>query len=110
MLEAPRYRGRAVLLVLLALVVLAAAAAYALLREDFHAPGPAAAAVQLRDYGRIDFRVRTSDGAVFVLEANPNPDITFDSGFVRAAQASGRTHASVIREIVERASERAARP
>jgi len=67
----------------------------------------AAAAVQLRDYGRIDFRVRTSDSAVFVLEANPNPDITFDSGFVRAAQASGRTHAGVIREIVERAKERA---
>jgi D-alanine-D-alanine ligase len=66
----------------------------------------AAAAVQLRDYGRIDFRVRASDGAVFVLEANPNPDITFDSGFVRAAQASGRTHASVILEIVERAKER----
>jgi UPF0755 protein len=48
MLEASRYRGRAVLLVLFALVVLAAAAAYALLREDFHAPGPAAAAVQLK--------------------------------------------------------------
>lgn len=66
----------------------------------------AAAAVRLRDYGRIDLRVRSSDNAAFVLEANPNPDITFDSGFVRAAQASGRTHASVIREIVERAMER----
>jgi D-alanine-D-alanine ligase len=66
----------------------------------------AAAAVQLRDYGRIDLRVRASDGAVFVLEANPNPDITVDSGFVRAAQASGRTHASVICEILERAKER----
>jgi D-alanine-D-alanine ligase len=67
----------------------------------------AAAAVRLRDYGRIDLRIRTSDSAVFVLEANPNPDITIDSGFVRAAQASGRTHASVICEIVERAKERA---
>ncbi|HEY6346586.1 MAG TPA: hypothetical protein VIY49_34275 [Bryobacteraceae bacterium] len=66
----------------------------------------AAAAVGLRDYGRIDFRVRASDNAIFVLEANPNPDITFDSGFVRAAQASGRTHATVIREIAERAAER----
>ena len=67
-----------------------------------------AAAVNLRDYGRIDFRIRSSDNAVFVLEANPNPDITFDSGFVRAAQASGRTHASVVLEIVERAKERIA--
>lgn len=48
MLEAPRHRGRAVLLVLSALVILAAAAAYALLRQDFRAPGPAAAAVQLK--------------------------------------------------------------
>ena len=67
----------------------------------------AAAALQLRDYGRIDFRVRASDSAVFVLEANPNPDITIDSGFITAAQASGRTHSSVICEIVERAKERA---
>jgi len=67
----------------------------------------AAAALQMRDYGRIDFRIRSSDNAVFVLEANPNPDITFDSGFVRAAQASGRTHGGVIREIAERAKERA---
>jgi len=69
----------------------------------------AAAAVRLRDYGRIDLRVRASDNAVFALEANPNPDITFDSGFVRAAQASGRTHAKVICEIVERATERTSR-
>lgn len=66
----------------------------------------AAKAVQLRDYGRIDLRIRASDDEVFVLEANPNPDITFDSGFVRAAEASGRTHASAVLEIVERAKQR----
>jgi D-alanine-D-alanine ligase len=66
----------------------------------------AAAALRLRDYGRIDFRVRASDNAVFVLEANPNPAITADSGFIRAARASGRTHAGVICEIAERALER----
>jgi len=59
----------------------------------------AATAVQLRDYGRIDFRVRRSDGAVFVLEANPNPDLMGDSDFVRSAAAAGRTHASVVCEI-----------
>jgi D-alanine-D-alanine ligase len=67
----------------------------------------AASAVGLRDYGRIDVRVRAGDNAVFVLEANPNPDISRDAGFMRAAAASGRTHASTIREIVERAAERA---
>jgi len=64
-------------------------------------------ALQLRDYARVDFRVRASDDAIFALEVNPNPDITFDSGFVRAALASGRTHGGVIREIMERARERA---
>lgn len=65
----------------------------------------AAAAVQLGDYGRVDLRVR-SDGQVFVLEVNPNPDISADSGFARAAAASGRTHAATVVEIAERAMER----
>jgi D-alanine-D-alanine ligase len=66
----------------------------------------AARAVRLRDYGRIDLRLRSGDDAIFVLEANPNPDITFDSGFVGAAKAAGRTYAGVIRDILERALER----
>ena len=46
--EAPRHRGRAIVLTLLALVVLAAAVGYRLLAENFHAPGPATAAVKLK--------------------------------------------------------------
>jgi UPF0755 protein len=46
--ETARSRGRAVLLILLALVILAAAAGYALLNENFQAPGPAASAVDLK--------------------------------------------------------------
>lgn len=69
----------------------------------------AARAVGLRDYGRIDMRLRRGDDAIFVLEANPNPDITFDSGFIRAAQSSGRTHAGTVVEILERAIERSGR-
>ncbi|MGO9934593.1 MAG: ATP-grasp domain-containing protein [Steroidobacteraceae bacterium] len=69
----------------------------------------AATALQLRDYGRIDLRVRSSDGAPFVLEANPNPDLLNDSDFPKAAQAGGRTLGGVIAEIVERAKERGVR-
>jgi D-alanine-D-alanine ligase len=67
----------------------------------------AARATGLRDYGRIDLRVRFRDSVIFVLEANPNPDIGCDSGFVRASQAGGWTHTGVILEILQRAIERA---
>ena len=41
-------RGRALILVLLALIALGAAAGYVLLGEDFHSPGPAAKAIELK--------------------------------------------------------------
>jgi D-alanine-D-alanine ligase len=66
----------------------------------------AAICVGLKDYGRVDFRLRQGDNAIFVLEVNPNPDITFDSGFVRAAEATGRSHGDAVCEILERALER----
>ena len=60
----------------------------------------------LRDYGRVDFRLRESDQALFVLEVNPNPDLSDECAFMRAARASGRTTDGTICEIVERAIER----
>lgn len=48
MAEAVRKRGRAALPAFLALLILAAAVGYALLGRDFHAPGPAPAAVSLK--------------------------------------------------------------
>ena len=62
--------------------------------------------VGLRDYGRVDFRLRESDQALFVLEVNPNPDLSDECAFMRAARASGRTTEGTICEIVERAIER----
>lgn len=46
--EGARHRGRAVIAVLLVLIVAAVAAAYVLLGEEFHAPGPAAAALRVK--------------------------------------------------------------
>ena len=48
MLETARQRGKAAFIVLLAIVVLALAAGYALLRQDFHAPGPAPTSVEVK--------------------------------------------------------------
>ncbi|HEY6171785.1 MAG TPA: D-alanine--D-alanine ligase [Candidatus Kapabacteria bacterium] len=66
----------------------------------------AASVVGLRDYGRVDMRMRESDNALFVLEANPNPDISHDAGFMRAARTSGRTHEETIVEILAQAARR----
>jgi len=41
----------------------------------------------LRDYGRIDWRLSPTRGPQF-LEANPNPDISPASGFVRSLRAA----------------------
>jgi D-alanine-D-alanine ligase len=65
----------------------------------------AANAIGLRDYGRVDMRL-DANGNLFVLEANPNPDISEDAGFMRAAGVSGRTFASTVNEILDRAVER----
>lgn len=65
----------------------------------------AATAVGLRDYGRVDVRMR-DDGGVFVLEVNPNPDIGPESGFVATARAAGWSYGDVVRAIVHRALDR----
>lgn len=66
----------------------------------------AAKTIGIRDYGRVDLRLRESDNKLFVLEANPNPDISEDAGFMRAAIASGRNYAGTINEIMHFAIER----
>jgi D-alanine-D-alanine ligase len=65
-------------------------------------------AVKLRDYGRIDMRL-TSDGEVYVIEANPNPWLSSKHEFAMAAKKSGRSYTQLIGEIVEMALERTRR-
>jgi len=59
-------------------------------------------------YGRVDMRV-TADGRPFVLEVNPNPDISDDAGLSRMAAARGWDYDALILKVVDEARERAER-
>ncbi|HKB78334.1 MAG TPA: ATP-grasp domain-containing protein [Thermoanaerobaculia bacterium] len=62
-------------------------------------------ALKLRDYGRIDMRL-AKDGAIYVIEANPNPWLSSQAEFAMAARGSGRTYTEMIGAIVEVAMKR----
>jgi D-alanine-D-alanine ligase len=58
-----------------------------------------------RDYARIDLRLDKNENP-YVIEVNPNPDISDDAGFARSARAYGLTVEQTIAKIVEYALER----
>jgi D-alanine-D-alanine ligase len=61
-------------------------------------------ALRLRDYGRIDLRVRR--GVPYVLDVNSNPDITMEGGLARSARAAGYDYGQLVARIVEMAARR----
>ncbi len=56
-------------------------------------------ALDLSGYARIDLRMR-EDGALFVLEANPNPDLSSDEDFALAAEDAGVSYPKLIEKIL----------
>ena len=56
-------------------------------------------ALHLSGYARIDFRLR-ADGALYVLEANPNPNIEREEDFAAAAKAAGVSYPKLLDRIM----------
>jgi D-alanine-D-alanine ligase len=58
-----------------------------------------------RDYARLDLRLSEHNQA-FVLEVNPNPDLTEGVSFMESAEKAGLTFSQTLRKIVEFALDR----
>lgn len=56
-------------------------------------------ALGLSGYGRIDLRLKPN-GEVFVIEANPNPEIAFGEDFADSAEAAGLSYEDLIQKIL----------
>ena len=54
---------------------------------------------EMSGYARIDLRL-APDGAVYVLEANPNPDLQKAEDFAQSARAEGVEYPILIQRIV----------
>jgi D-alanine-D-alanine ligase len=61
-------------------------------------------AIGCRDYGRIDIRLR--DGVFYVLDINPNPDISEDASMASAAGHAGYSYGEMAERLINLASRR----
>jgi len=64
-------------------------------------------AVGCRDYARVDMRLDPKTGEPFILEINPNPDLSEACAYNQCAAVSGRTYAQLVDEIAHYALIRA---
>jgi D-alanine-D-alanine ligase len=59
-------------------------------------------AVEGRGYGRVDMRV-DADGYPWILEVNPNPDLSEDAGLANMARAAGWSYDELVGRVVDAA-------
>jgi D-alanine-D-alanine ligase len=58
-----------------------------------------------RDYARVDIRLG-ADGVPYILEVNPNPDLTEGVSFMESAEKAGLSFSETLKRIVTYALER----
>ena len=58
-----------------------------------------------RDYARVDVRV-DPQGHVYVLECNPNPDISEEAGFSKAVKAAGLSYSDFVETVINQTIQR----
>jgi D-alanine-D-alanine ligase len=56
-------------------------------------------ALDLSGYARIDLRM-DDDGGVFVLEANPNPNLAYGEDFAESAEVNGMSYEHLLERII----------
>lgn len=54
-----------------------------------------------RGYARIDFRYDNKNDKLYVLEVNPNPDISEDAGLARAAGTIGLSYKDLLLKLID---------
>ena len=65
--------------------------------------------LRCRDYARVDIRLKNETKKPYVLEVNPNPDISPEAGFARSLRAAGITFREFVKMILGFALKRAGR-
>ncbi len=70
-----------------------------LLAEMFAISKRAYRALNMNGYARIDLRVN-KDGRIFLLEANPNPDISEEEDFATSARAAKISYRNLLKKII----------
>jgi D-alanine-D-alanine ligase len=57
-------------------------------------------ALDLNGYARIDLRM-DDEGRMYVLEANPNPNIAYGEDFAESAEVAGLSYERLLERLIE---------